>query len=72
MTHTNALYTSIQFKYGAPPGTPKNVSLAKRLVGKISESHIEDIPCHSKFVQNTRMCFVQNKLALTPVFFMML
>lgn len=51
---------------------PKNVSLAKRLVGKISESHIEDIPCHSKFVQNTRMCFVQNKLALTPVFFMML
>ena len=23
MTHTNALYTSIQFKYGAPPGTPK-------------------------------------------------
>ena len=58
-----------EWHYGAPPGTPqKNVSLAKRLVGKISESHIEDIPCHSKFVQNTRMCFVQNKLALTPGF----
>lgn len=24
-THTNALYTSIQFKYVAPPGTPQKM-----------------------------------------------
>ena len=39
--------------------------IAKRLISKISESHIEDIPYHSKFVQNRRI-IVQNNLALTP------
>ena len=39
--------------------------IAKRLISKISEPHIEDIPYHSKFVQNRRIS-VQNNLALTP------